>query len=970
MLRPLPTLNATFWSGGLIAALGGLIMVQWWVRWPLLAASPLIGELRAHAGPMLLAAGIGLVARAWQHAHHRPRSRLADAAALVLIAYPLLTQVQSVFGISLGLDFVRGPVLPTPANPLPGRMAPNTALAFAGAGVALWLLRRAAAARQGLVKAVLAVPTALAFSALVGYLLGLEQLYRIASFNVMLLTTTLGLCLLSLSLWGLRAGLAAPGLREPQRLERHIAWRTFATLAVVALATGGAAFVVMRDNFAASLQADARTSAVTSALALENTLQTSFWFPRTLARRPALLQAIAASQAAPEAAQTQALLHQFTRGVLAAGLDGIRVHGPDGRMLAQAGDAPADAPAVAHRLVASGLVAELRWQGSHVLQAEVPVLDEHGRQVGHIVTQQRLWLFDQLLAALGEAGDTADAQVCSRRVTQIVCAPSRLQAMPGVQPMFDANGRPASAMGQALMGESGARVALDARGVRVVAGYAPLGELGLGLVVQGDASTLYAPLKQSLHLVGLVVAVLVGVGAWSLRLRVRPLLQAVVQEQRRTRTILETSSDAFIALGVDGRVTDWNQEAERLFGWSEREALGRPLGELIVPPAHRAAHDEGMARFVATGQGPVVNRRTEITGQHRDGHEIPIELSISAVATPEGYVANAFVRDIRARREAQQRLQDSERRLHDVLNNIPAMVGHFDAQQRCLFANDLALKSHGLTLELAVGRHLREGISPEAYALHEPHIAQVMANRPARFEGQELRRGVLMHYQTDLVPEIGADGQVRGFYVVASDVTEQKRAKTALEHHVAALKQAEARMAELALSDALTGLANRRRFDERLPEALARAARERRGLALMFIDVDHFKRINDGHGHAAGDAVLVEFGARLKAALRGTDFVARLAGDEFVVVLEGLRAADEAEQVADKLAEAMRRPMDAGGTALAVTTSIGIAYLPGGARCAPAALLALADQALYATKAAGRDGHSLRMHGAPAQAAA
>lgn len=958
MLRPLPTLNAPAWSGALIAVFGALVVAQWWLRIPAILANPYFGQLRVHAGLMLLAGGLALAARSAQHARHRSGSRWGDVCAMLMVLYPALVQSQTLFGIQLGLDFLRVPVAPTPDMPHPGRMAPNTAVAFMLAGVALWLVRRRGAAAGWPLKLALSGLTLVGFSALVGYLLGLEQLYRVVSYNVMLLPVAIGVCLLAVALWRLQASLVPADPRDPVGLERRMALRSLVTLAMVALASGGAAFAVMRANFADSLVADARTNARTSAIALENTLRTSLWLPRTIASQPQVLHALASLQDGDGDAVARAFPPGLAQSFLSAGLDGVRFLSPDGTLLAQAGELPAHAAQVVNPLQVPGLKAELRWAGSYVLHVEVDVTAAGRRVVGRVVTEQRLWLFDQVLSALVQAGDTADALICSRQVTVAVCAPSRLYKDPYTVPMFDANHRPAFPMSRALLGESGAATVNDLRRIPVVAGYAPVGELGLGLVVKNDVSALHAPLKERLHLVALLVAALVGAGAWALRQRVRPLMQVVIEEQQRTRTILDTSSDAFIAIGTDGHITDWNLEATRLFGWSEAEARGRPLAELIVPPAHRPAHNAGFARFTQTGDGPVINRRTEITGWHRDGHEIPIELSISAVRTPEGYVANAFVRDIRARREAQHRLEASERRLHDVLSNIPAMVGHFDAQERCLFANDMALKVHGVTREEALGRRLEEGVSPEAYALHKPHIAQVLQGRRVRFDGVETRDGHIVHYQVNLVPEHGDCGEVCGFYLMTFDVSELKQAKEALEQNLAALHLAERRMAELALSDPLTGLANRRRFDERLPEVLGRARRQRSGVGLMFLDVDHFKRVNDTFGHAAGDAVLVESGARLKDAVRATDFVARLAGDEFVVILEGLHSADECEQVAAKIVASARRLIPVDGDELSVTVSIGIAYLPSGRPSDPAALLALADRALYKTKARGRNGHT------------
>jgi len=181
-----------------------------------------------------------------------------------------------------------------------------------------------------------------------------------------------------------------------------------------------------------------------------------------------------------------------------------------------------------------------------------------------------------------------------------------------------------------------------------------------------------------------------------------------------------------------------------------------------------------------------------------------------------------------------------------------------------------------------------------------------------------------------------------------------------LEQAMQRLEASERRLNQLTRIDPLTGGPNRRQFEERLPEALARSHRNGALMALLFLDIDKFKQINDSLGHAAGDTVLKEFALRLCACVRGTDTVARLGGDEFVLILEGLHAQAEAEQVAVKILEQMARSFDIGGTApLAVSTSIGLACNSGAGAGGhetddAAQLLARADAALYAAKAAGR----------------
>ena len=126
--------------------------------------------------------------------------------------------------------------------------------------------------------------------------------------------------------------------------------------------------------------------------------------------------------------------------------------------------------------------------------------------------------------------------------------------------------------------------------------------------------------------------------------------------ERQTCQILETAHDAFISLDVDGLITDWNLRATAIFGWSRDEILGRDLADFLIPEGHREAHRHGIARYVATGEAHVLGRLLELTVLHRDGYEFPIELTISAVQTKDGYSFNAFLRDITARMQAQEEL--------------------------------------------------------------------------------------------------------------------------------------------------------------------------------------------------------------------------------------------------------------------------------------------------------------------------
>lgn len=171
-------------------------------------------------------------------------------------------------------------------------------------------------------------------------------------------------------------------------------------------------------------------------------------------------------------------------------------------------------------------------------------------------------------------------------------------------------------------------------------------------------------------------------------------------------------------------------------------------------------------------------------------------------------------------------------------------------------------------------------------------------------------------------------------------------------------QESERKLQRQATTDVLTGAYNRRMFEEFLPAALARSARSGQAVAVAFLDIDHFKDINDTHGHAAGDAVLVEFAHRLAASVRATDTVARLAGDEFVIVFEQLQAADEAHQIGAKILAAMAQPFHPRAHPVRVTASIGIAVASQASSME--GIMRAADEALYEVKAAGRNGYAVK----------
>jgi len=288
----------------------------------------------------------------------------------------------------------------------------------------------------------------------------------------------------------------------------------------------------------------------------------------------------------------------------------------------------------------------------------------------------------------------------------------------------------------------------------------------------------------------------------------------------------------------------------------------------------------------------------------------------------------------------QRRSATSERRVRAITDNLPVLIAYIDNRERLQFANETMRTWMGLDPAEVVGRPLREVIGDTLYEQREPYLRRALQGERVEFELVSRAQEVDRHLQNIYIPEIEADGSVAGLYTLSTDVT--------------AMKLVEQHLEEQARVDSLTGLPNRRRFEEKLLEAMARSRRLKRPMALLFLDLDHFKEINDTHGHGVGDAVLREFAARLTASVRVTDTVARLAGDEFVIILEVLNHREEAMMIAAKIVERMRDPVACAGQTLRLSTSVGIALFDGATQSAEA-LVAAADAALYEAKRAGRN---------------
>lgn len=321
---------------------------------------------------------------------------------------------------------------------------------------------------------------------------------------------------------------------------------------------------------------------------------------------------------------------------------------------------------------------------------------------------------------------------------------------------------------------------------------------------------------------------------------------------------------------------------------------------------------------------------------------------LAATALATLYLVRAYVERYgelrRLNQQGQLDLQVAQAREVDfrlLAEHMPGLVFQCDAQGRCIYANQRMARFFGRTTQALLGTPMAELLGGSSVRDLTTYQAAVLRGDVVEFDMRRLAPdGVWCDVEVTLVPRQAADAsRVVGWYGLIYDVT--RRERQAME------------LRDKATHDPLTGLPNRLLFHERLQHAMRSAYRHKKSVAVMFIDLDNFKRINDVMGHGAGDIFLREMARRLTGTIRATDMVARLGGDEFVVLAEEVESSEAAAAIADKVLGALMQPLVIGKETVAAGGSIGIALGPQDGETSEA-LLQAADAALYEAKAAGR----------------
>ena len=453
----------------------------------------------------------------------------------------------------------------------------------------------------------------------------------------------------------------------------------------------------------------------------------------------------------------------------------------------------------------------------------------------------------------------------------------------------------------------------------------------------------------------------------------------------RLHAVFNSTADAIITMDRHGQMLSVNQAAQRIFGHPAERMEGHSLS-LLMPLGGAARHSQWLGPPGAVvdgtpGADPAGNPTTPgaaqrlLQARRADGTLFPIELRVSQMVVDGQRQFVGLLRDLTDAQAASERIDASAQALQaanalreavfehaafalivtDAHGLVQAMNPAAERLLDCRAADEVGRSTLGSFLsgaDLDTLRHMLDQHQQVAAAARQTGGGGAAGALPSHQRSIERclhcrrRDGGRVPVAVTLSALHDGAGAINGYLAIVCDITERQRLADQLSH--------------LAYHDGLTGLPNRTRLEDQLQQAIHQARRSGAPLALLFIDLDRFKPINDAHGHAVGDQVLCEVARRLQLGLRSSDTAARLGGDEFVVLLSTLAQADDCLLVADKLLRALAEPMRVGGHDLQVGASIGVAHYPASGQDA-AALLRSADAAMYQAKLAGRS--TLRLAG-------
>ncbi len=939
-----------FAIGGILVAVGSIVLAGWIFR-----VAALVQLIPGLAGmPYSSAIGISLAGGALASAGSRlapnrnegtdlrhPGRMLPFVLAALLVLLGLLALVGWESHRRLGL-VPKEVWFPDP-NPYSGRMRPLSAVAFIaiGLGVARTLLS-SASGRSLTVHGLSLLATTVGLLGVIGSVASFGRVFSwflgpTLPVGICFLLAGLGLLLLT------QVRPDSPPLQGAGDVDRigYLAGAIAIFIGMVGLVGG---FAVLFPQMKDELQGKLAMSLANRVGQLQAEITDTWVRTSAFANNPPFLRAMRRLDANPRDARARAEIAELAQEYRTSVFTGVVFRTSTGHVVARAGSF-ALKPELAFplRLPAPST---LLWDDGYVMHTRVEMIE--ARQV--VGSMEAEWRLDpEILGDLQASGDFGNT------LTFAICAPSTPNHM-DCFPFRDTEGRILRnvpdrlrgrlvPMAHALAGNTGQVDTLDYRGVKVIAAYQPVGSSGLGAELRIDAEQLYAPIAHRVWPLLYGLPILAFVAVLLVRLQMLPIVRRMSESEVRFRTMADYTYDWEYWRGVDREFIYVTPSCERTTGYTQSEFLADPeLIDHIVHPEDRERLEThlkdyrddtehaldfriltkgGEVRWIAHGCHPVFRENGEFLGRR------------------------ASNREITDRKRAEAQLEDTKELLEMALEASALAIWDYDIR-----GGKVSFDAHWAAMVGAAPGATVVDTQTLIRRIHPDDARQIANVAGAAMKGEMSLFQEQVRYETQsgawkwilcsgMIKDRDAQGGAIRAIGTVRDVTEQKSVEEQFHHW--------------AYYDRLTDLPNRRLLEDRLQQSVAQAHRGRSRLALLFIDLDKFKPINDEFGHEVGDWLLRTAALRMQECARQSDTVARLGGDEFVAVLPTIRDVTDAIGVAEKIRKTLAAPfVTSDGNRLSISSSIGIALYPDHARNARE-LLHRGDEAMYSAKGAGRN---------------
>lgn len=742
------------------------------------------------------------------------------------------------------------------------------------------------------------------------------------------------------------------------RDERKISLIGGLILTIMTLTAGFSVFVIMQKQTESLLSKSLEVALQNTVQLFEHQIKQGLNESYTIATHPPLINAFTQAQSAADGNQNLSTLKQMANMLLHDNLLGIIVYDDENNILLNKGNISGHHALKVHLQTEENIHAFLLWNQQLILRTSQNILNQNQQKIGSIMMEQQLPSLTQIFTESHLIGETGDFMLCSAlKDNDMDCF---LRGVDGnefkrVERIILNKPLP---MHHALNGIQGIQFADDYRQQAVVAAHSPMA-YGLGTVLKIDQRELHDPITNQLETIVALLAILVLSGLFTLNHLKMPMVRRVIKSEQAMKlanTKIQAAKEEAIQASDDltacidaigslalisisdrsGRILKANSKFCEISGYSEQELLGQNH-RILNSGEHPKSFFVNMWSAIANGH----IWHQEICNRNKNGKLYWINTAIVPLRDRSGKITRYLsVRvDITARKQQHRVLKE---RLKESV---------------CLQAirNDIGL-------ELQADELCQRTLNHLLTAMQFPGItAAVIDINNKHFTAGKFNKNLTNHIKSHLILNENIVGELRIFYT-DNEVFFLPEEQNLLDSVTNALgrwlerQQTEERILQMANHDALTGLPNRRLLQDRIQQVLAHDSRIHAQMAILFIDLDHFKIINDSLGHDIGDLLLKEVATRLSACVRDEDTVARQGGDEFIIVLHSITDSSSAVTVAQKILKKLSQTFIINSEELYIGCSIGISVFPDNGGDSET-LLKNSDLAMYHAKQSGRNNY-------------